>query len=101
MRRALVAFNRSDRRRKVTGLSRSLGEPRAAAVPTGVSTDGAVRITVAWDLCWYQWEVRVTDRGMAVREIASGDEIEQLPEVDRAWNVRASEDGSLSFGVGR
>ena len=99
VRRALDGFNETDQPRKVAGLTRSLGEPRVAAVPTGTPTDGGVRITVAWELAWYQWEARVTDAGLAVRELGSGDEVEQLAEVERAWNARAEDSGALRYGV--
>ena len=97
--RALDGFNDTDQTRKVAGLMRSLGDPQVAAVSLGVVSDGKVRLTVAWELAWYQWEVKVTDDGLAVRELASGDEIEQLAEVDRAWNARADEAGLLRYGV--
>ncbi len=99
VRRALDGFNDSDQPRKVAGLTRSLGEPSVAAVPAGTPTDGGVRITVAWELAWYQWEVRVTDAGLAVRDLGKGDEVEQLAEVDRAWNARAEASGALRYGV--
>jgi hypothetical protein len=99
VRRALDGFNETDQPRKVAGLTRSLGEPRVAAVPTGTPTEGGVRITVAWELAWYQWEARVTDAGLTVRELGSGDEVEQLAEVDRAWNARAEDSGALRYGV--
>ena len=99
VRRALDGFNGTDQPRKVAGLTRSLGEPRVSAVPTGTATDGGVRITVVWELAWYQWEARVTDAGLAVRELGSGDEVEQLAEVDRAWNARAEDSGELRYGV--
>lgn len=99
VRRALDGFNDSDQPRKVAGLSRSLGEPRVAAVPAGTATDGGVRITVAWELAWYQWVVRMTDAGLTVRESAKGDEVEQLAEADRAWNARAEDSGALRYGV--
>jgi hypothetical protein len=95
LRRALQGFNDSDAPRKVAGLTRSLGSPSVSAVPAGPPTDGGARITVAWELAWYQWEIRLTDRGFALREVAKGDEIEQLEEADRVWNARAGDDGTL------
>lgn len=97
--RALDGFNDTDQTRKVAGLTRSLGDPQVSVVPLGARGDGNVRVTVAWELAWYQWEVKVTDEGLAVRELASGDEIEQLAEVDRAWNARADDAGLLRYGV--
>ena len=99
IRRALEGFNETDQTRKVAGLTRSLGEPQVGAAPIGPPPEGRVRITVVWELAWYQWEVRITDAGFAVRELAKGDEVEQLAEADRVWNVRADESGDLLYGV--
>ena len=59
MRSAVERFNSSDDRRKVGGLIRSLGEPRAAVVPNPERQLAVV--TVAWELSWYQWEVNGED----------------------------------------
>ncbi len=96
MRGAVERFNSSEDRRKVGGLIRSLGEPRAAVVPDP-GRQLAV-ITVAWELSWYQWEVNgeddESDHGM-VREIAKGDELSELAEHTRTWNAAVGEDGGL------
>ena len=93
MRAATEVFNRSRERRKVAGLIRSLGEPRVAMRPR---TGGVVVVTVAWELSWYQWEVRTGD-GAAIRESSKGTEVGQLAERDREWNARVTEDGALSL----
>ena len=56
---ALYAFNHSDHRRTVAGLTRTLGPPRATAlaIRTGNGDAERVRLTIAWELTWYQWEV--------------------------------------------
>jgi hypothetical protein len=100
LRRALEKFNESEHRRTVAGLTRSLGEPRVAAV-TPVDAPHHVRLTVAWDLSWYQWEVRLADEPARVRSVAKGSEVEQLAESDRHWNAHAGEDGRLQLGAGR
>ncbi len=73
MRRAVERFNGSDERRKVAGLIRSLGEPRAAVRPDAARQMALV--TVAWELSWYQWEVSADGDGESVREVAKGDEV--------------------------
>lgn len=98
IRRALERFNESRYRRTVAGLIRSLGLPQVAAVTTA-KDPAEVRVTVVWELSWYQWEVDLTGEEHAVRELAKGDEISELNEVDRQWNAHASEDGTLSFGA--
>ncbi len=101
---AITAFNASDNRRTIAGLSRSLGDPRATviAVRTGGGATGA-RLTVAWELAWYQWEIGPGKRGAAVRQIAKGETIDQLHAADRNWNLEMATDGTLSRrpGAGR
>jgi hypothetical protein len=96
--RAFESFNASSHRRTVSGLIRSLGGPWVSAV-TRDETPGEVRITVAWELSWYQWEVDLTADGRPVRELGRGDEVAQLDESDRAWNAHAAEDGELRPGL--
>jgi hypothetical protein len=93
MRRAVERFNGSDERRKVAGLIRSLGEPRAAVRPDAGRQMALV--TVAWELSWYQWEVNVDGQGELVREVARGDEVSELTEEAQAWNAAVAEDGKL------
>ncbi len=96
MRGAVERFNSSEDRRKVGGLIRSLGEPRAAVVPDPERQLAVV--TVAWELSWYQWEVNGEDddSGLGtVREVAKGDELSELAEDARSWNAAVSEDGGL------
>ncbi len=93
---ALVAFNFSDHRRTVAGLSRTLGPPRASALAiSAASGDPAVRLTVAWELTWYQWEVSQGSRGPEVRESGKGETIDQLRAPDRTWNLMVDSDGTL------
>jgi hypothetical protein len=98
LRRALERFNESEYRRTVAGLTRSLGSPRVAAVMPPGSPD-EVRLTVAWDLSWYQWEVRLADQRATVHSVAKGNEIEELPDADRSWNATVGHDGRLRLGL--
>jgi hypothetical protein len=93
MRYAVERFNGSDERRKVAGLIRSLGEPRAAVRPDAGRQMALV--TVAWEISWYQWEVSSDGQGEPVREVAKGDEVSELAEDARAWNAAVTEDGKL------
>jgi hypothetical protein len=94
---SLAAFNGSEHRRVVSGLSKSLGEPRATAIAIRTSSgDVGARITVAWELAWYQWEVGPGSRGPEVRETARGETIDQLRAADRNWNLDVSRDGTLA-----
>lgn len=98
MRRAFQRFNASEQRRMVRGLIRSLGEPSVSAL-SSPSAPAEVRITVAWELAWYQWEVDIARDDAPLRELARGDEIGELSEGDRRWNGRANSEGELSVGL--
>jgi hypothetical protein len=90
----MECFNASEAARTVVGLSRSLGRPRAS-VGAAAGSPGRVRVTVAWELCWYQWAV---DLGGGVVEIAKGEEIGQLDPAARHWNANVGEGAQLGFG---
>lgn len=94
---AIAAFNASEFRRTVGGLNRSLGPPRASglAVRTTSGASGA-RITVAWELAWYQWEIGPGKRGAAIRQSGKGETIDQLRAADRTWNLKVAETGELA-----
>lgn len=76
------------------GLARSLGLPRAS-VGAAAGASAHVRITVAWELCWYQWTV---DQAGQVVEIAKGEDVEQLDRSARHWNAKVGKGGGLLFG---
>jgi hypothetical protein len=98
IRRGFESFNASSHRKTVGGLIRSLGGPWVSAVSPD-EAPGEVRITVAWELSWYQWEVDLTADGLPVRELGHGNELSELAESDRAWNAHAAEDGELRPGL--
>jgi hypothetical protein len=93
---AIDAFNRSHMPRRVAGLIRSLGQPRVAVRPAPEGWVGYV--TVAWELSWYQWEIRMNEDD-GVEEIAKGDEMSELSEDARQWNATAEENGTLRLGA--
>ncbi len=97
MQRAFLSFNASEHRRTVAGLMKSLGPPSVAAATNG-ATPAEVRITVAWELAWYQWDVDLSRDGAPIRQLAKGDEISELADSDRSWNGRANDEGELSLG---
>lgn len=92
---AVACFNESPAGRKAAGLTRSLGRP-TVSVGAAAGPSGEVRITVAWELCWYQWSV---DQAGEVVEIARGDDVEQLDRSARHWNAGVGEAGRLVFGA--
>ena len=92
--RAVARFNSSEAGRTVAGLARTLGLPRASVGALAGAPD-EVRITVAWELSWYQWSVDIADELSPVAELDKGGEIEQLDPAARQWNARVEEDGRL------
>ena len=97
---AIAAFNHSNHRRTVAGLTRTLGPPRATALAVRASNGSpGARLTVAWELTWYQWEVGPGAGGPEVRESGKGETIDQLRAPDRAWNLLVGSDGTLEQRV--
>jgi hypothetical protein len=94
---AVVLFNESPAGRTVAGLTRSLGRP-TVSVGAAAGSSNQVRITVAWEICWYQWGVDVDDGRRGVFEIAKGEDVEQLDRSARHWNAKVGKGGRLLFG---
>jgi hypothetical protein len=94
---AVEHFNGSDAARLVGGLMRTLGDPRVS-VGAAAGSPGEMRVTVAWELSWYQWAVDLDrgPRGVALR--AKGGEIEELDGAARVWNGGAAAGGVLHLG---
>jgi hypothetical protein len=96
--RAVTGFNESSAARTVAGLTRSLGRP-TVSVGVAAGSSNQVRITVAWELCWYQWGVDLDKEQSEVFEIAKGEDVEQLDRSARHWNARVGKSGQLLFGA--
>lgn len=98
--RAAARFSASEAARIVAGLMRTLGEPRVS-IGAAAGSPSEVRITVAWELGWYQWGVDLADEMRAVFQLDKGDRIDQLDGSARQWNARAGEGGRLVLGIPR
>jgi hypothetical protein len=96
--RAVSRFNDSDHARTVAGLTRTLGPP-LVSVGAAAGSPSEVRITVAWELSWYQWGVDLGEPSRAVYEIDKGYEVSEIDAPARHWNAHAAEDGSLRLGA--
>jgi hypothetical protein len=94
---ALERFNASEAAHLVAGLMRTLGEP-SVSVGAAAGSPSEVRITVAWDLSWYQWGVDVDDLSRTVFLLAKGGEIGELDGSARQWNAGVAEGGRLYVG---
>jgi hypothetical protein len=96
--RALARFNSSEAGRTVAGLTRTLGTPWVSVGALAGARD-EVRITVAWELSWYQWGVVVGEEPRSVFQLAKGRELDQLDHAARQWNATAGEDGRLRLAT--
>jgi len=94
--RAVARFNSSEAGHTVTGLTRTLGKPWAS-VGAAAGAHDEVRITVAWELSWYQWGVDIGDELRPVFQIDQGRELDQLDAAARQWNASVGEEGKLSL----
>ncbi len=97
--RAALRFNSSDAARTVTGLIRTLGQPWVS-IGSLAGSPSEVRVTVAWELTWYQWGVDIGDEMRPVFEIDKGNELDQLDGSARQWNASAAEGGRIVLGAG-
>jgi len=94
--RALRVFNEGETPQRVAGISRSLG---AATVVVRHLADSPSRvaIVVAWELCWYRYEIDLDEEIAAARLVAEGMELDELPVEDRVANAVADERGELAL----
>ena len=92
--RGVARFDASEAGRTVTRLTRTLGRPRAS-VGALAGRPGEVRVTVAWELSWYQWAVEVGEGPGHVRQLAKGGEVDQPDAAAKQWNASVGEDGKL------
>jgi hypothetical protein len=92
--RALMRFNASEAGRTVAGLVRALGTP-SASVGAAAGTAEEVRVTVAWELSWYQWGIDVGEDPRPVRQLAKGSEVDQLDAAARQWNASVLKGGRI------
>ncbi len=91
--RAVELFNASEHPRTVAGVARSLGMPTVAVLPSGHG--GVVKIVVAWELCWYRYDVDLADGAAGVRVAAQGYELSELATEEQTANAAVDENGEL------
>jgi hypothetical protein len=96
--RAVARFNSSEAGRTVAGLVRTLGKPWVS-VGAAAGAPNEVRITVAWELSWYQWGVDIGDELRPVFQLEKGRELDQLDYAARQWNAGVGEDGKLALAA--
>jgi hypothetical protein len=82
-------FNQSSFRHTVSGVARSLGQPKVSIVPLpGVNAETV--LTFAWDITWYQYRV-TPEASQPVRIADRGHDIAEVEETFAQWNARLDE----------
>jgi hypothetical protein len=86
-------FNESAFRRTVSGIAKSLGQPKASIVAlSGVNAE--VVLTVAWDISWYQYRI-TPESGQPVRLAERGHDPRELEAMFTGWNAKLTPDGRI------
>jgi hypothetical protein len=93
---AIAVFNASEFPRRVAGVTRSLGAP-LVNVRSAEHLSSVVSIVVAWELCWYRYEVDLSEPVVEAQVIAQGTELAELARDDRRPNASAGESGKLEL----
>ena len=91
---AVDTFNRSEHPRTVAGVARSLGAPVVCVNPDD-ERPSLVDIIVSWELCWYRYEVDLSDEAAGVRVDGQGYELSELADEERMPNATADDVGHL------
>ncbi len=95
---AVKLFNSSEHPRTVAGVARSLGAPVVSVRPSALRAS-VVNLVVSWELCWYRYEVDLSDERSSVRGAGQGYELEELSPGEREPNGDADERGRLSLSA--
>ncbi|MGH2886751.1 MAG: hypothetical protein ACRDPA_29345 [Solirubrobacteraceae bacterium] len=91
---AIEVFNNSEHRRTVAGVARSLGIPDVSIHPN-MEHSSLVDIVASWELCWYRYQVDLSDEVPGLRVAAQGYELEELTPQERESNASYDEHGAL------
>jgi hypothetical protein len=93
---AVDVFNASEFPRRVAGVIRSLGAP-LVTVRSAEHLQSVVRIVVAWELCWYCYEIDLSEPAVEAQVISQGTELAELAREDRLGNAAAADSGALAL----
>ena len=91
---AITVFNNSEHRRTVAGVARSLGAPDISIHPNP-DQSSLVDIVASWELCWYRYQVDLSDEVPVLRLAAQGYELDELTPRERQSNASYDEHGAL------
>jgi hypothetical protein len=95
---AIEVFNASEFPRRVAGVARSLGAPEVN-VRSAEHLESVVTIVVAWELCWYRYEVDLSEPVALAQAIGQGTELSELSRDDRLANAVATDAGMLASAM--
>ncbi|HEY5430872.1 MAG TPA: hypothetical protein VIK04_17285 [Solirubrobacteraceae bacterium] len=95
---AVSLFNDSEHPRTVAGIGRSLGLPEVSVHPSDAN-GSVVNVLVSWELCWYRYEVDLSDEVPSLRSAGQGYELAELSEIERQNNAAADDRGRLTLNV--
>jgi hypothetical protein len=91
---AVDVFNASTHRRTIAGVARSLGAPTVNLSPDQMHPS-LVSIVVSWELCWYRYEVDLSDPQGHARLDGQGYELSELAEHEQIGNAGSDDSGGL------
>lgn len=94
--RALEVFNAGEYPRRVAGVARSLGTP-VINVRAAEHHEEIVRIVVAWELCWYRYEVDLDGGSPAAVAAGQGTELSELDRDEHLANAIAGDAGTITL----
>ena len=94
--RRFAAVARLERGESTAGIARSLGAPAVNVCQVEDTVGETVSIVVAWELCWYRYEVDLDVQAPVARLATQGTELEELARGERAANTPVDETGLLS-----
>jgi hypothetical protein len=94
--RGIEVFNASEFPRRIAGIARSLGAPAVNVCQVEDTVGETVSIVVAWELCWYRYEVDLDKEAPGARLAMQGTELEELARGERVANTPVGETGLLS-----
>ncbi len=93
---AVDLFNSSEHRRTIAGVARSLGAPTVSVLPSGAHAS-VVNVAVSWELCWYRYEVDLSDDEPTVRVGSQGYELDELPPEEQEANAVSDDTGTIAL----
>jgi hypothetical protein len=91
---AVDVFNASGHRRTVAGVARSLGAPAVNITPDPTHPS-IVWIVISWELCWYRYEVDLSDPQGQARLDGQGYELSELADHEVVGNASSDDSGAL------